>query len=61
MKPADMTPILDTDIFVLLVSSWPQISTSLLCTTQTVHGLVNAALTSYFTELIGGERDCAIV
>ena len=29
MKPADMTPIPDTDISVFLVSSWPQISTNL--------------------------------
>ena len=39
MKPADMTPIPDTDISVFLVSSWPQISTNLLRTTYTVHGL----------------------
>ena len=47
MKPADITPIPDTDISVFLVSSWPQISTNLL---RTVHSLVNAALTRYFAD-----------
>ena len=56
-----MTPILDTDIAVFLVGIWPQISTNLLCTMQTVDSLLNTALNRYFAELTGGEWDCAIV